>query len=162
MILEHVADMFKIFKYEVDPATRLALVPKCTPLRVDYVDDGFYTGHFVWAIVDENDGLKFNQHFPDVSWSACPPPESFINVPYEYLRVKEKQEIYTDGPIIYTRESDGRMVVYYKRTGELTLNHIAVYKTGQAIDLPIERLHYLGLNRLWIIQELGLYTFLVK
>lgn len=154
--------MYKIFKYDVDPLTRSAMMPKGIPLRADYVDDGFYKGHYAWSIVDENDSAKFMHAFPDVKWSACPAPQPSDKVIIRDLKVKEKQDIYIEGDPIYAQEADGTMQIHARYTGKLTHHKIAVYKTGQAIDLPIEKLTYLGLNRLWIIQELGLYTFLVN
>lgn len=157
--------MFKIFKYELDPITRSALMPRCIPLRVDHVDDGFYKGDFVWAIVDENEGLKHNQYFHEKSWSASPEPNTIELYTRQELLVKEKQQIHIRGVPIYADNGDGKMFVYYDHRGpsaEIETHTIAVYKTGQPIDIPIEKLTYLGLNRLWIIQELGLYTFLVN
>jgi hypothetical protein len=36
---------------------------------------------------------------------------------------------------------------------------IECYKTGQPIETPLEDLRYLGLCKLFIMQELGLYMF---
>lgn len=37
--------------------------------------------------------------------------------------------------------------------------YIECYKTGQSIETPLEDLRYLGLCKLFIMQELGLYMF---
>lgn len=37
--------------------------------------------------------------------------------------------------------------------------YIECYKTGQPIETPLEDLRYLGLCKLFIMQELGLYMF---
>ncbi len=150
---------YKIFKYSIDPVTRIAKMPKGQILRVDYVDDGFYKGDFVWQIVETSNKELFDAHLPTVSWSLRPRPENLSSFERKELKVKEKQEILSYGEPFYAEEDDGKMFVYCRNARELRYSKIAVFKTGQKIDIPIEKLTYLGLNRLWIIQELGLYSF---
>jgi len=126
-------------------------------LRIDYVDDGFYKGDFVWAIV--------NVGVPSIERKVTPPSAKHNTELAETrlieLRVKEKQTIRSNGIPIRAGEADGKIYVECL-DGEFSQEHqIAVYKTGQPIDLDVGRLVYLGINRLWIVQELGLYTFLV-
>lgn len=62
-----------------------------------------------------------------------------------------------------TYHGDGDIFVYCDPADqEVRTWNIAVFKTGQRIDIDVDKLTYLGLNRLWIVQELGLYTFLVN
>jgi len=153
--------IYKIFKYSIDPVTRIAEMPRGQGLRVDYVDDGFYKGDYVWAIVDSNDKDKFDFPFPSSKWSKSPRPENLSFFEKKELKVKEKQEILSYGEPFYAEEDDGKMFVYCGETDRSyeKSHKIAVFKTGQKIDLPLEKMTYLGLNRLWIIQELGLYVF---
>lgn len=148
--------MKKIFKYKYCPISKTAVMPlDAQILRVDHVDDGFYKGDFVWAIVEVGD-----ENIEKVIESAPKqiPITDFPNI--VELRVKEKQIINTMGYPCGAGEIDGK--IYIGCVGDLEHEStIAVYKTGQEIDLPVEKLVYLGLNRLWIIQELGLYTFFV-
>ena len=81
------------------------------------------------------------------------------------MKVKEKQELWVEGVPVYAKDLDGDLYIYYKQTTPkkpLTGYDVAFYKTGQVIDIDPKRLTYIGLNRLWIIQELGLYTFIVN
>jgi hypothetical protein len=146
------SDMKTIYKYPVvDGAFKAPYNIRI--IRQDHVDDGFYKGDFVWGIVDSYD--KADHLFvynPDKHLDA-EYLSQFMRVP---LPVKEKQSI-TCGKPIYAGETDGIINIY--TAGEIKPRQIVLYKTGQEITEPIEKLRYIGLNRLWIIQELGLYTF---
>lgn len=152
--------MHKIFKYKWNPETGEVEMPeKAIILRADHVDDGFYLGNFVWAIVDTKDPIVFRKLEIPPSYSLVEEPD-FLQVNEYQLSVKEKQDIWVGKPV-FAREDDGIMKVFCGFS-ENKAYTIAVYKTGQEIDVPIEKLRYIGLNRLWIIQELGLYTFVVE
>jgi len=152
--------MHKIFKYEIkNNHTKIPI--ESNILRIDHVDDGFYKGDFLWAIVDVD-----QNEMVDFEWDGKPYSAARIPDPYymnnKQLKVKEKQSIEIGGYPISAGEQDGMINVYYdieSTTCNLKKYDIAVFKTGQEIDVPVEKLRYLGLNRLWIIQELGLYTF---
>ncbi len=152
--------MHKIFKYKIENNhTRIPIGAKV--LRIDHVDDGFYKGDFLWAIVDVD-----QKEMVDFEWSGKPYSAARLPDPYymgqHELKVKEKQSISIYGYPCSAGEQDGKIYVYSDHEtarSKLDTYDIAVFKTGQAIDIPIEKLRYLGLNRLWIIQELGLYTF---
>lgn len=159
--------MHKIFKYPFDKETRIVTMPRNGKIiRIDYVDDGFYKGDFVWAIVntaDEKetfaiDPLLFSNLYRHNS-------KDFYSgkYPRHELKVKEKQTVFLPSPPIGAHEDDGKIYVVSEPYSELKLKgyKIGVFKTGQPIDVDIDKLTYLGLNRLWIVQELGLYTFLI-
>lgn len=154
--------MHKIFKYDYDREMQRAILPtNAKILRVDHVDDGFYKGDFVWAIVDTNETEKVSVTIP-VYWLHENLNPLHIYYRAEELKVKEKQEITIKGIPMSAGEGDGKIFVYYAGTEEEKTYKIGVFKTGQEIDVPVEKLRYLGLNRLWIVQELGLYTFLIE
>ena len=152
--------MNKIFKYPFDPETLEVEMPqKSWILRIDHVDDGFYKGDFLWAVVDVADPRvkqRLDKYLVATVKRYNEPP---AGAPRHELRVKERQIVDCGGRPIGAGEDDGRIFVYLEDFSECGPVEIAVFKTGQEIDIPIEKLRYLGLNRLWIIQELGLYTF---
>ena len=163
--------MKKIFKYIYSPAAHVPL--NAWVLRIDHIEDGFYKGDFIWAVVDTEE--KAFETLPNLPFpfSASQKEITFKKLARQnlskyalkrvQLAIKEKQEIEAHGPPAYAEEKDGHLYVYcHDHCLPLTKYKIAVYKTGQEIDLPLEKLIYLGINRLWIIEELGLYTFLVN
>lgn len=168
--------MKKIFKYDFDNATGEVTMPQgAQVIRIDHVDDGFYKGHFLWAIVtvgDENieqiisiDELAQIMHptLSKVFIEAALKTQRTNDFGRIELRVKEKQTVSVPGYPVAAGEEDGKLYLYYTVSPIAEGDYdIAFYKTGQEIDLPVEDLRYIGLNRLWIIQELGLYTFVVK
>lgn len=165
--------MNKIFKYTIDSKGGVNIPKKHIILRVDHVDDGFYKGNFVWAIVDSEDKdmgyleLKCSYYTIDEVYSYSLYPEPKLLECYEktQLAVKEKQIVELDGKPEFAKDDNGMMYVYNRKDnvwGHTNPYAISVYKTGQEITEPLDKLQYLGLNRLWIMQELGLYTFLVK
>lgn len=178
--------MNKIFKYTIAPNGRVYMPKDHTLLRVDYVDDGFYKGNFVWAIVDSEDQdmehikldcIEYDSYQtvtdPTVheymirihTYSLSPKPELLECYDKTQLAVKEKQTVELDGKPEFAEDDNGMMYIYSRkdnRWGHTNPYKIAVYKTGQEIIEPLDKLQYLGLNKLWIMQELGLYTFLVK
>lgn len=143
----------KIFKYRIENG--FASYPEnAIVIRTDHVDDGFYFGDFLWAIVEPGQE-NVRQKVDRVGWSLAPKPDVPLNK--VQIAVKEKQIIRSGTPV-YAHEDDGKIYVYCLY--DTVRNHeIAVYKTGQQIDVNISDYTYIGLNRLWIIQELGLYTF---
>jgi hypothetical protein len=153
--------MYKIFKYKLNPDLTVEMPHRARILRVAHVDDGFYKGDFVWAIVDTTwPNVWINLSGTIWSSSIRNGPHNAVGYRQE-LRVKEKQEIFLPGYPYDAQEDNGKIYVYHEAGGNPANYKIAVFKTGQEIDIPIDKLQYLGLNRLWIIQELGLYTFWV-
>lgn len=81
--------MHTIFKYQI--INSKSVIPiDAHIIRIDHVDDGFYKGDFIWAIVDtdqtqmvdfEWDGVKFGTITHDPTNKLCG---------YEQIRVKEK------------------------------------------------------------------------
>lgn len=152
--------MNKIFKYEVKDG--LVTRPKFAHiLRVDHVDDGFYKGDFLWAIVDteEKEMITHKVFFNPYSAANLLPDEPDLT-PLQ-ISVKEKQKIFVPGKPEAAGEKDGKLYIYYyPGNGVAKEYNVVLYKTGQEIVEPIHKLKYIGLNRLWIIQELGLYSFI--
>lgn len=155
--------MTKIFKYPFDPDTLEVEMPqRAWILRIDHVDDGFYKGDFLWAVVNTEDPKvrqRLDKYLVEIVRRVNVPPAGCGKIE---LRVKEKQTVERTGSLCGAGEEDGKIYVYEDGFGSLGESQVAVFKTGQEIDVPIEKLRYLGLNRLWIIQELGLYTFEVR
>lgn len=150
----------KIFKYTIkDGSTMIPANAKI--LRIDHVDDGFYLGDFLWAIVDPAETQMQQFNWDGIYYSAAPHVRSGLEkIP---LKVKEKQTVtLNNSSLVCAGEDDGTICLWARPAPVHEVVDIVVYKTGQQIDIPIEKLEYLGLNRLWIIQELGLYTFRVK
>lgn len=147
--------MNKIFKYQIKDG-KVNMPETAIILRVDHVDDGFYLGDFVWAIVDTSHE-NAERVAPDMMSTHKLHNFDPYGLEEIQIAVKEKQQIQCGVPV-YARDKDGKMFVYSDKSPKATVN-IAVYKTGQEIDIPVNQLFYLGLNRLWIVQELGLYTF---
>ena len=154
----------KIFKYEIVDGYIIAPLKRRT-LRVDYVDDGFYKGYFLWAIVDPNeesfrqflDSREFSDLEKVENQTFCGIDTNMFNDRVQ-LRVQEKQKVIMNRPV-FAEDEDGKLYAYgydYLNPKEYT---ICFYKTGQEIDLPVKNLRYLGLCKLWIMQELGLYVF---
>jgi len=153
----------KIFKYRIEEGK--AIFPENAQiLRIDHVDDGFYNGDFLWAIVDpEWDCIQQDVEMPLEEDKIYPKALRSIQFNRSILAVKEKQEISLPSKPIYASDLDGFLWVFYEDNKNVAENYeIACFKTGQEIDLPVESLEYLGLCRLWIMQELALYCFLVK
>lgn len=149
--------MHKIFKYSYSPATQEASLPlSARVIRIDHVDDGFYKGDFVWAIVETGEPNVPQKLTLSPAWGW-----DLSEMEKVQLAVKEKQEIECANAPVYAHEDDGKIYAYCPRGTPPQKYQIAVFKTGQEMDIHPDRLIYLGLNRLWIIQELGLYTFLV-
>lgn len=81
------------------------------------------------------------------------------------LPVLEKFELYLPigAQILRVDSIDGKFwlwaIVDEQSTIDNEPRHIEMYKTGQPIDEPASELRYIGLCRLYIMQELGLYVF---
>lgn len=156
--------MKKIFKYDFNRETGEVEMPEeALILRIDHVDDGFYKGDFLWAIVNPED-KKVKRNI--LSYLPYNLNEKYDqeNVRTIQLKVKEKQTISIPGKPLRVKENDGEILLQFK----LDLNNppseykIAFFKTGQPIDIDISAQNYLGLARIWIVQELGLYSFLYE
>jgi len=149
----------KIFKYTVRQSNgrHYILAPKNIKIiRMGHVDDGFYKGDFVWGIVHPEDSQVL-QYIDYVETSNCI-PRSFRT----QLAVKEKQTLKISGKPIAASDIDGKLYLFHTIEDKQQAYDIVFYKTGQPINEPLEDLQYLGLCRLWIMQELGLYTFLIR
>lgn len=74
----------------------------------------------------------------------------------------ENQVVYLpiSAKIIRVGDVDGRFYLWaiVNKTNAVEPRHIEMYKTGQPIPNP-DGLTYLGLCTLFVMQELGLYTF---
>lgn len=150
--------MNKIFKYEIKEGK--TKIPKgARILRIDHVDDGFYNGDYLWAIVDTEEKEMLDFNWDGNMYSAARTPDNYM-LPFR-IKVKEKQSVqFPDFKIKCAGEFDGEIRLWCEPDpGNRKTTEIVVYKTGQEIDIPIDKLKYLGLNRLWIVMELGLYTF---
>lgn len=83
---------------------------------------------------------------------------------YKYpIPVQEKYgiELPKGSTIIRTEDVDGLFFLWAivdTETEEKEIRNLEFYKTGQPIESP-EGLKYLGLCKLFIMQELGLYCF---
>jgi hypothetical protein len=160
--------MNKIFKYRWNYKTGEVEMPEdAKVIRCAFVDDGFYFGDFVWAIVDPTSlNVQKKLSLPR-DWSLNAEFDFFKKGVYgsvsyrSYpLKVKEKQKIVCGKPM-FVSEEDGTIMIYCEK-GKGEQYEIAFFKTGQEIDIDINEWEYLGLARLWIIQELGLYTWCRK
>lgn len=83
---------------------------------------------------------------------------------YKYsLPVQEKFviELPAGAQIIRVDDVDGKFWLWaiVDTEAEKESRYIECYKTGQPIETPLEDLNYLGLCKLFIMQELGLYMF---
>ena len=166
--------MKKIFKYQVsrNTGTDSVTMPLGAQIvRMADVNDKFYSGSFVWAIVDTSEAciaqqIDYKSQGEFDSYDVHDRPICKI------LKIKEKQEVLmarrpsaakcVDGlPYVFGGKR-GEYVDYQAEEGNLKPYRLAFYKTGQEIDLPVSKLEYIGVCKLQIIQELALYTFLVK
>lgn len=66
-----------------------------------------------------------------------------------------------DAQVIRVDDVDGHFFLWaiVDTEADLVERHFECYKTGQPIETPLHRLFYLGLCKLFIMQELGLYVF---
>jgi hypothetical protein len=162
--------MNKIFKYEITKngggLDVITAPEQRTTIRIDHVDDGFYKGDFLWAIVDtasENVTQPVTQldyeYTNHLNWIKN--TKQTHQFSRRELAVKEKQTINSGKPV-FAEEDDGKLYVYCLLDGPIEERTICFYKTGQEIDMPVDELIYIGINRLWIVQELGLYTFVYE
>jgi hypothetical protein len=164
--------MHKIFKYKVEELNGkfFTFMPdNAILIRMGDVHDDFYDGSFIWAIVNTKD-KRLPREVDYREWSANPRPDNFGSLNSVQLRIKEKQETdLTLGTPVYAQDIDGKLWLYMKpsfnpfpKGSDFKKYKIVFYKTGQEITEDVSKLKYLGLCRLWIMQELGLYTFLVE
>lgn len=142
----------KIFKYEVKEGS--TLIPKrSTVIRVSHVDDGFYKGDFVWAIVDPED----TEETRVLQVGESPPLNHECT---QELRVTEKQTV--EGILPHGVGEDNGKIYLHGEPDPGAKYEVCFFKTGQEIDIDLNEYFYIGLCRLWIVQELGLYTFIKK
>jgi hypothetical protein len=87
-----------------------------------------------------------------------------MNIIYKYsLPVQEKFsiELPAGATIIRVDDVDGQFWLWaiVDPQADKEARRIECYKTGQAIETPLEHLKYLGCCKLFIMQELCLYMF---
>jgi len=161
--------MKKIFKYKLleegDFGTWHVDLPcEHKLLRIDFVDDCQYKGWYVWAIVDTDNLAGVFRKFvnPETKYTLAEFNSAAGLIPHE-MRVKEKQGVTLLSPPVYAEEQDGKLFIYTEeKVGVRQKYIIHFYKTGQQLPDNINDFEYIGLNRLWIVAELGLYTFVEK
>lgn len=89
-----------------------------------------------------------------------------MNKIYKYpVPVREKYDIELPkgATIIRVEDVDGLFFLWAIVNPEETdtqIFYLEFYKTGQPIETPVDDLKYLGLCKLFVMQELGLYCFL--
>ena len=133
----------KIFKYPLSMASYsfLKLPKNYEIIRVDQVEGEFY----LWAIVDTRNDVtqQFFQCLP------IPVLEEFT------LQLPKNSEI------IHVSDFNGKfyMWIKYESDDNYEPRYFECYKTGMEFKNPEMSLEYLGLCKLWIMQELGLYIF---
>ena len=154
----------KIFKYQLEERNGkyyTSMPSQSQIIRTDYVDDGYYKGHFVWAIVNpEHENVEREVSFkPSSTYNI-----SFPMLKKEQLGVLEKQEIQipADSNVVGVFDRSGKL--YARLSGGLIFDKlktvkICFYKTGQEITENVSNLKYIGWCRLFIKQELALYAF---
>jgi len=159
--------MRKIFKYELlihdigEYQYFFAHCPKGKVIRTDYVDDGYYKGHFVWIIVDPEDkDIKERK----IAWINNIPVQTGNN---KQIAVLEKQFILLPVDCTINRVYDAEGMFWLDYTSPIAdygLQRVCIkgYKTGQEILDNIDDLEYIGFCKLWILQELGVYFFRVN
>lgn len=153
----------RIFKYTLEERNGkyYASMPSHSQIiRTDYVDDGYYKGHFVWAIVN-----LFDENVErEVKYNPTTTAGNFPLLKKVELGVLEKQEVFIplDSNIYRVIDNNGRL--YGLMSGGLVYDRlkkvkISFYKTGQEITENVSKLKYIGWCRLWIGMELCLYAF---
>lgn len=159
--------MFKIFKYNAvlnDKKEYVATIPKtAVPIRCDFVNDGYYLGYFVWAIVNtENQELE-TRVIPYFSIS-----KGKNNKYNKLIGILEDQTVFIPNKPEYVDFGpDGLARCYCDNSNIYNYTKYEHYKligrkTGQEIGYSPDQLTYLGMLKIWIKQELGIYMFLVK
>lgn len=161
----------KIFKYTVldGYSGKYIVAPKNIQIiRMGFVLDNYNNGSFVWGIVDTNAELVEQRiYYTDTSTTLS---KDFQKNKYNnsriQLRIKEKQDVLLpcNSKIVGVEDEDGKLWLYYNDSRRHINEYkmIVFYKTGQKITEPIDSLEYIGGCRLFIMQELFLYAFLVK
>lgn len=168
--------MLKIFKYQFDENGVATIPEDAWVIRKDHVDDGFYLGDFVWANVDTEkleptQTVKFDLDSTGKLYSVDGLKNALkaaltirsknreCDMTLEQVGVTEKQILEGIVPCYITEDDKGKLWVGGEVGDEDTKYELAFFKTGQEIDVDIKDYIYIGLGRLWIIQELGLYAF---
>ena len=165
--------MKKIFKYEAERSKCgkwfVSMPEGSRIIRMSRVDDSQYNGDFVWAIIDTSEACVAQE----IDYIPTSEVEEY-NIDYPQIRnlkIKEKQKIESVFPPTYACCVDGLPYVFCGEKNQyLDLMSqpiektwsLAFYKTGQEIDILTNKLEYIGVCKLNIVQELALYTFLVK
>ena len=148
----------KILKYDINDYSgskkSIRTLPKGSDiLRVDHVDDGFYKGNFVWAI--PSNSKEAETEIPSLGYL-----KSGDRMPLDGLKIKVKEEQVVRCPhILQAYELDGELFVWFtNHDNQIKEQKVKMVKTGQEFELE-DGYRFVGLNRLWIVQELALYVF---
>lgn len=166
-----------IWKYEgvIDPTLGMVhfndIPAQSTIIRKAWVDDGFYKGYFIWAIVDrsskdpETERLELTFTRNDFTDSVPQLSEIETSNDWRRLKIKETQTVVTPrAELLAIAEDDGELYVTFPIESDIDdeVVELVAYKTGQDITINLDEYSYIGLGRIWIVQELGLYFFASK
>jgi hypothetical protein len=157
--------MYKIFKYPVwedNGRNHITIPENHKVIRLEYVDDGFYKGWFVWAIVDPHDTTMISK---TVNLSAA--DAQYIAPKPKYLQIglMEDQDIYLPSNCFITEVKFifGKCYIFYEEfcasKGTYTKYNLKGRKTGQELGFDPEEYSYIGCLKPWIKQELCVYVF---
>lgn len=161
-----------IYKYEVYPRDKysddlcVAAPDNFKIIRVEHVNDDSYNGLFCWGILDlDNVGaahnfiidesLNINRYFSDFNYVLPLKTQSDFTLPAGIVPV-------------YVQNDNGYMKIYCKKLESygvvstkkpLVTYDIIMVKTGQIIDVDLMSMQYLGILKIIVGQELGLYVF---
>lgn len=157
--------MHKIFKYKLTESRTVELPINAKIIRIDHVNDGYYHGDFVWAIVDpeekEKETLKFDEAYVSRMMKEVNKDHLYNDLTPVRIRITEVQEVELPGHAVSAGGVDGDIFLYCDEYDDRK-DVVHLYKTGQSFKIHPDKLRYVGLNTIWIKQELGLYTFIVR
>ncbi len=162
---------YVIWKYEAvkqpdGKYVKAFMPPDAQIIRMDHVDDGFYKGDFIWAIVNPTADIDWQL----VEWN----PDLYKNIPVHDYYVEELQlgvleeqivRLPKNANILHVKDFNGLLWLYYEDNSTIVdyeLIKMAIYKTGQDFKHDVYKMEYLGFCSLWILQELGLYVFKIN
>jgi hypothetical protein len=161
--------MYKIFKYPVweDNGISHVVIPENHKvIRLEYVDDGFYKGWFVWAIVDPHDTtmistlIRKNFKLPTTEAQYITPKPKYMQI-----GLLEEQTVYIPSNCLITNVSfiEGKCYLFYEEytlsKGTYTGYSLKGRKTGQELGFDPEEYNCVGWLKPWIKQELCVYMF---
>jgi len=157
--------MYKIFKYPVwedNGRNHITIPVKHKTIRLEYVDDGFYKGWFVWAIVDTQHTTMISK---TVNLSAADAQYIAPKPKYMQIGLLEEQIVYIPSNCFITNVSfiEGKCYLFYEEytlsKGTYTGYSLKGRKTGQELGFDPEEYNCVGWLKPWIKQELCVYVF---